>query len=216
MDSELTDKELQEKLDQRFKELPKVLQDAIHSADIQAHMRGLADQHKLHFDQWQQLENNVMLALFGFQDPEDLSDSFRDDLGVDQTTADALASDVLENIFQPIRDELEKNLEYAVESFDEEDDAPPSAPLDTPVPSPQQAVPPPTAPVASAPPTMQPIAPVMSQPAPTIAPLVPGTPPAPPPEKKAVRAPISESYSAGQASHERKIVEGDPYRESAT
>ncbi|HEY4527366.1 MAG TPA: hypothetical protein VJK53_06025 [Candidatus Paceibacterota bacterium] len=192
MDSELTDQEIQAKLDQRFRELPKVLQDAIHSADIEAHMRILADQHKLHFDQWQLLENDVMLTLFGFQDPEDLAENFRDDLGVDQATADSLAEDVSNIVFAPIRAELEKGLQFAVEA--EESDG------SSTVPGAEAAV------VAEHP---------LAQIVPAIAPILPGTPPPPPPETRAVRAPISESYSAGQASHERKIIEGDPYRESA-
>jgi len=198
MDPNLTEAELKEKLDQRFKELPKVLQNAVRSADIQAHMRGLAEQHKLHFDQWQVLENDVMFTLFGFQDPEDLADNFQQDLRVDQATADALAIDVSEHIFEPIRAELEKDLQYAVESDIPEEEV-----------------------VASH--AAYPVAQIGDRGAPTpatiipvaVMPVLPGTPPAPPPEGKAVRAPISESYSAGQASHERKIVEGDPYRESA-
>ena len=43
--------------------------------------------------------------------------------------------------------------------------------------------------------------------------VVPGTPPPPPPDTKAVRAPMSESYTAQNPSTQRKVVEGDPYRE---
>ena len=48
---------------EQFKKLPKVVQDAILSADVEMHMRELADKHKLHFDQWSALENEVMFAL---------------------------------------------------------------------------------------------------------------------------------------------------------
>lgn len=43
--------------------------------------------------------------------------------------------------------------------------------------------------------------------------LLPATPPPTKPTEKAVRAPISSSYSARQPSTERKSVSGDPYRE---
>ena len=194
----MNDQELQQSLADRLKQLPRVVQDAILSADVQAHMRELASYHKLHFDQWQVLENNVMLTLLGFQEPEDLADNFEKDLGVDQATADALAIDVSEHIFEPIRAELEKDLQYAVETDIPEEEAVASHAA------------PPVAQIRAqgvlTPATIIPVA---------VLPVQPGTPPSPPPEGKAVRAPISESYSAGQASHERKIIEGDPYRESA-
>lgn len=197
MDAELTDKELQEKLDQRFQELPKVLQDAIHSADIQAHMRMLADQHKLHFDQWQLLENDVMLTLFGFQEPEDLAMHFKEDLGVDQAIADSLAEDVSNIVFAPIRAELEKDLQFAVESQTlEENGSDHTAATKVPT---EGAV------AAEHP---------LAQIVPAVAPILPGTPPPPPPEGKAVRAPVSAAYQAGEKSAERRAVADDPYRES--
>ena len=42
-----------------------------------------------------------------------------------------------------------------------------------------------------------------------------GTPPPPAPTERAVRAPLSTTYAAGQPSHERKVADGDPYREPA-
>ena len=42
--------------------------------------------------------------------------------------------------------------------------------------------------------------------------VVPATPPNPAPEQKVVRTQVTEGY-AGAASHERKTIEGDPYRE---
>ena len=52
-------------LKERFKELPRVVQNAITSADVRKRMRELADTHKLHLDQWETLENEVMMTLFG-------------------------------------------------------------------------------------------------------------------------------------------------------
>lgn len=196
MEAELTDADLKAKLDERFKELPPVLQRAVRSADVQAHMRALADQHKLHLDQWQMLENDVMLTLFGFQDPEELAENFKKDLDVDEPTADALAEDVSKIVFEPIRAELEKDLQYAVEgSAAQQEELPDSEGLRQAMQSAPDAAPPP----AVAPPA-----------APAV---IPATPPPPAPTARVERAPISSSYAAGQASHERKVVEGDPYRE---
>ena len=153
----------------RLKELPKVVRDAILSADVEAHMRELADHHKLHFDQWTTLENEVMFALLGFEPVENLAVNIEKEVGVPHDGAVALAEDISHIVFEPIRAALEQGL-LQQES------------------------------AAVSPSTPTPATP-------------PGTPPPPPPQEKAIRAPISETYSAGEASHERRTVGGDPYRE---
>lgn len=110
MEPEIEEKEFSAKLEARFKELPKALQDAITSADIANKLKELSETHKLHLDQWQKLENEVMLALMGFQRAEDLSENIKHEVGVPPETADMLAGDIAETIFLPIRENLEKEL----------------------------------------------------------------------------------------------------------
>lgn len=173
MADEMNEQQLQEKLSSRFKELPKVVQDAILSADVEAHMRELAEHHKLHFDQWTALENEVMFALLGFEPVENLAANIEKEVGTSHETALALAGDISHIVFEPVRAALEASLA-------------------------QQA----------------PTPPLNGAQAPSARPTVlAGTPPPSPPQEKAIRAPISESYQAQQASHERRSVEGDPYRE---
>ena len=172
----MDEKELQQQLAERFKQLPKVVQNAITSADVEAHMRALAETHKLHLDQWALLENEVMLTLLGFQKTEDLAENLRKEVNVDETTARALADDVSKIVFEPIRGELEKQLER---------------PGETPAANTPAAV---------------------ASPAPTAS-VIAATPPKLPPEKKAERPPTERNYSAPTPSHERKAIEGDPYRE---
>ena len=167
--------DVQSQLAAAFARLPKVVQDAILSADVEKHMRELAAQHQLHFDQWTTLENEVMFALLGFQPMDTLAVNIEKEVGVSREVALSLADDVSRVVFAPIRAEMERGL---------------SAPT-------AQGV---TAQQSAASPTPVPIIP-------------PGTPPAPAPEGKAVRAPISEAYVAGHPSHERKTIDGDPYRE---
>ena len=102
------DKELAE----QFKSLPKVIQDAITSADVQKHMRELADMHKLHLDQWQSLENEVMLTLLGVQAIGQLEKNIQSEVGVSPEIASALAGDISKIVFEPIRGELERQLEH--------------------------------------------------------------------------------------------------------
>jgi hypothetical protein len=184
MDSQ--DKDFDEKMQARFKELPKVVQDAITSADIQRRMRALADTNKLHLDQWEALENEVMLSLLGFQAVGDLQKNIKQETGVSDEVATNLASEVSKIVFEPIRQELERGLshpEAKAQEFSGVETA-----------------------------RRQEIATQKSQPAPAV---IPATPGAPVNEAKAVRAPISDVYKPGELSSERKVVENDPYREMA-
>src|SRR3989344_1592496 len=175
--AEMTQDELNEKIRERFKELPKVVQNAITSADVQKELRALADTNNLHLDQWQLLENDVMLTLLGFQPTEELADHLKADLDVSTEVAASLAAEISMIVFEPIRAELEREL------------AQPSAQA-------AEAVAAPTAPAAPSAPA-----------------VLPATPPAEPPTTKIIRAPVSESYKAGEASTDRKSVHDDPYRE---
>lgn len=191
MDPELNDQELDKKIKERFKQLPKVLQDAITSADIQKHLRSLAETQKLHVDQWGALENEVMLTLLGFQKPSELANNLQKGIDVTEDVANALALDISQIVFEPIREELERELDNPdakAASVSGVEAAGAQAMRDeaTPVPVPLPPAPPP---------------------------VVPGTPPTPPPTEKAVRAPISEAYKAGEPSTARKSIEDDPYRE---
>ncbi|MDR3570718.1 MAG: hypothetical protein P4L81_00765 [Candidatus Pacebacteria bacterium] len=108
----MTDQNLEQQLKERFAQLPKVVQEAITSADVQKRMRALADTQKLHLDQWEALENEVMLALLGFQPVQDLQINIQKQVGVSEDSAKALASEVSKIVFEPIRGELERQLQH--------------------------------------------------------------------------------------------------------
>jgi hypothetical protein len=112
MEPENNDKKIDQKLDERFKQLPKVVQDAITSADVEKRMRSLADTQKLHLDQWEALENEVMLALLGFQPIEDLQKNIKNELGIPDELAKTLTEEISKIVFEPIRQELERELEH--------------------------------------------------------------------------------------------------------
>ncbi len=104
-----TNIDIQSQLAARFAQLPKVVQDAILSADVEAHMRELSAKHQLHFDQWAMLENEVMFALLGMQPIEQLAANIEKQVGVEHEVAIALADDVSRIVFAPIRLELVHN-----------------------------------------------------------------------------------------------------------
>ena len=192
MEPEKDEVNIEEELKTRFLELPEAVQDAITSADVDSRLRELSVTHKLHLDQGQKLENEVMLALLGIQSLEKLEENIKNEVGVPAETASALANDIAEKIFLPIREELQREL-------------PPEGEMEQPVAN--QPVAGSLEPVANAANT------VPSQQA-TSSPVLPATPPAPVKTEKSIRAPISESYMSQIPSHERKAIDGDPYRES--
>lgn len=187
MATELTQDELNEKIRERFKELPKVVQNAITSADVQKQLRALAETNNLHVDQWQLLENEVMLSLLGFQEAEELAHHLKNDLDISEETSTRLAADISRIVFQPIREELERELEHPDAKAAEISgvDAARTQILDS------SDLPAPVAPP----------------------PVLPATPPAAPRTGTMERAPISAAYKAGEASSARKSVDDDPYRE---
>lgn len=174
--------DLSSKLAERFKELPKPVQNAITSADVQKHMRQLADMHKLHLDQWQSLENEVMLTLLGFQETEDLEENIRHEVNLPGDVAKAIADDVSRVVFEPVRKELERELAGNGGSA-----APEHASGEVAIEEPEK-------------------------PSLTIAPT-PLSTPSPAPATKVERPPVSASYTPQLASHERKTIDDDPYRE---
>ncbi len=181
----MNDSELQQKMQERFAQLPKPVQNAITSADVEKRMRELADTQKLHLDQWESLENEVMLALLGFQPVEDLQKNIKSEVNVSDEVAADLAANISKIVFEPIRQELERELSHpdakaaAVSGVEQAGSAAISAE------NAQQA------------PAVQ-----------------PGTPPQPATTgEKVARAPIAEGYKPGIVSTERKNVDSDPYRE---
>jgi hypothetical protein len=187
--------DLNAKLAERFKALPKVVRDAITSADVQKHLRELANTHKLHLDQWQVLENEVMLTLLGFQETSELADNLKSDLDISADVAQELADDVSRVVFAPIRAELEHLLAHP--------DAQPATVSD--VETARSEV--------LNQNTSHPITPAIT---PSTSTIIPATPPAPTPTNKAIRAIPSTTYVPQASSHERKTIEGDPYREQVS
>jgi len=194
--------EFEQAIAEQFQALPQVVQDAILSADTEARLRELSDKHKLHVDKWGALQDQVMLALLGIRPAEDLQKNIRESANIPDETAAALASDISQIIFEPIRQELERELEHPeakdVEKSDVEEARSKllesSAARNAPAPTP---------------------APVLApQPAALATPVIAATPPPAPPTEKVVRAPASGAYKPGEASAVRKDVRDDPYREA--
>ncbi len=183
--------ELKQKITERLAELPQAVRNAITSADVQARLRTLSDAHKLHLDQWQLFENEVMLAILGFQRVEDLEQNIATHVKVTPEMARQLTTDVNIIIFEPIREQLERELEHPSAQVAEQSDteAARTQILDA----------------AAAENAASPATPAVQ----------PGTPPSPTLDIKVARPSESTAYRPGEASHARTSITDDPYREPA-
>jgi len=188
--------ELNKELAVRFSQLPKPVQDSILSADIQKRLRELVTAHKLHVDQWDSLENEVMLTILGFEQAKSLEQNLIKEVGIEASAAHGLADSINKVVFEPIRRELERQLTHP-EAKKEEVSGVEAA--RTHILGSAQGE---TAETQSATP-----------PTPALPVVAPATPPTSAPEKTVARAPASGAYKPGEPSTERKTIEDDPYRE---
>ena len=188
--------EYEKLIDERFAALPSVVQDAIVSVDVEAHLRELANKHQLHVDQWQTLANEVQLTLLGVKLPSDLTGNLEAQLNVSANVAEMLANDISEIVFEPIRQELERQLDHPDAKRPEVSD------MDT-----ARAQVLANQPQANNPQTASEMAGIHSD----LPLVIPATPPTAPPDKKVERAQIAPSYKSGEVSAQRSGP--DPYRE---
>jgi len=193
------DDKTQQQLKELFERLPKPIQRAITSVDIQKKLREAADNRKLHLDQWETVENEVLSTLFGLTPIEDLEKNIKTKVGVSAETAADLVGDISEIVFAPIREELERELEHPEAKAKEVSGVEAAR---------EQAL-------ASTGDRGKVIGEREENASVTASslPVVPATPPPTPPTEKAIRAPSSGAYKTGEASTLRRDIADDPYRE---
>lgn len=104
--------EIKEILAEHFNTLPKVVQNAITSSNVEEKMQIVAKKHNLHLDQWIPLENEVMMTLLGIQPIDKLAANIAQETNIPMEMAETIAQDASEIIFEPIRKELERELEH--------------------------------------------------------------------------------------------------------
>jgi hypothetical protein len=92
----------------RFAELPEDVRKAITSVNTVDVILKLGQKHALHIDQTGDLENETSFILLGFEHPSEYVNNISKALNVPEVKARAIAQDVNEQIFRPIRDSLQK------------------------------------------------------------------------------------------------------------
>ncbi|MCR4330504.1 MAG: hypothetical protein NUV49_01325 [Patescibacteria group bacterium] len=97
-----------EQLLEQFKKLPKDLQDAITSNDIDVAMQEISKKSHLHIDQAGELADEVGLVLLGVVHPDDFLEDVVFRLKIDKKAAGEIVADVNEHVFKKVRESLMK------------------------------------------------------------------------------------------------------------
>lgn len=95
-------------IEQRLAELPQDVRDAVLSAQLGENVRKIGQGHGLHIDQIGTLEDEVMLVMLGFFEPEAFSGQIAAQLQIPAADAGAIAGEVNQQIFLPIRESLKR------------------------------------------------------------------------------------------------------------
>lgn len=99
---------IEQQVQTRLAELPADVRDAIQSADLTRKMQGIGTNHQLHLDQLTALEQEVMMVMLGFADPNDLAADIASEVHVPEDVANAITKEVSEQIFLPIRESMKR------------------------------------------------------------------------------------------------------------
>jgi hypothetical protein len=88
--------------------LPKELQEAYFSVDIDNVIFKIGETNSLHVDQIGLLANQVGLVIVGLTKPQDFLGNLVSELGISRDEAGKITQDINEQVFLPIRDSLKK------------------------------------------------------------------------------------------------------------
>ncbi|MCX6819925.1 MAG: hypothetical protein NT019_01390 [Candidatus Adlerbacteria bacterium] len=93
-------------IEERLAELPQEVRDAVLSADMGTHIRAIGQKHGLHIDQVGKLEDETMLVMLGFFDPDTFNQQIAEQLAIPAADAAVIAGEISAEVFAPIREAL--------------------------------------------------------------------------------------------------------------
>jgi hypothetical protein len=102
------DTDPRQQIEQRMAELPEDIKEAVLSSQLGEHLRAIGQKHNLHVDQIGALEDEAMLVMLGFFEPESFSEQIARELNIPLADATAIASEVNEQAFLPIRESMKR------------------------------------------------------------------------------------------------------------
>ncbi len=86
--------------------MPELVRETILNADIKSKLRELAKAHSLHYDKWIDLEDEILKALVGITDPNDLPKNIMEATGLSFDKTARIMEAVMAIVFDPIQDRL--------------------------------------------------------------------------------------------------------------
>ncbi len=104
----MKDTNIHEMIKERFEKLPPKLQEAITSTEVALKLREISQEHHLHIDQGQVLENETYMVLLGIEQSENYKENLKKELRVPEAKAIEISNDVAKEIFLSVRNTLKK------------------------------------------------------------------------------------------------------------
>jgi len=95
-------------IQEQYKTLPKDVQKAILSVDLNKNLEEISRKHNLRIDQMTALENETLFIMLGLEHPSSYVTNLKKEASVDEETARAIAEEINIQIFRPIRESLKK------------------------------------------------------------------------------------------------------------
>lgn len=93
---------------ERFKVLPKSIQDALLSADLPEKLTKITEKYHLRVDQAGALETETHLVMLGLEPPADFAKNVEKEVGISAEVTRRIADDVRADIFLSIRESLKQ------------------------------------------------------------------------------------------------------------
>jgi hypothetical protein len=97
-----------EQIQERLKELPEIIQEAINNSGWEEKIRRVASVFNLRVDQGAALEKLTQLTMLGFKDPTNFLNEVKDNVWVSEDEAKKITIEVREKIFDSIKSEIVK------------------------------------------------------------------------------------------------------------
>src|SRR3989344_4190275 len=204
---------VQKQVQARIEELPEDVQKAIMAADLDRRIQAIGNKHHLHIDQIGKLEDETLLVMLAFTAPSDFASHIQNKCGMSQADAEALATEISNEIFMPIRKSRQDFVEQKslLNTLTEETTQPqavvstvPSTPART---APSVSAAPTPAPATTPPAAQKPSVPPAGAPAPASKPQVPLAPH--PHDLMLVEKPVTTPATPPKPDN----YKSDPYRE---
>jgi len=107
-----------EKLEEKFREIPDDVREAISSVEVNEKLRELTDKYKLQFDEAENLIKEIGLVMLGLKPRKDFVKNIQTATELDYHISQLIAEDVNNLIFHDVRESLKK-----IHGFDQDENA---------------------------------------------------------------------------------------------